>query len=507
MHLSILAAVLGLAGTGSALMPVKPMKPPMHILLPDDGDNSKPSTGTPAYFDQLIDHSRPELGTFKQRYYYNTDYYKGPGHPISMESPSESPLEGDVALTNITMPGFIAQQIGGATVSIEHRFYGESNPFGRYNHTAEDLQHLTLDNAIKDLTYFARNVKLPFDPEGLSHPDKAPWTLAGCSYSGGLSAWTQRLDPGTFWAHEAGSAVVEAREDLWTWYVGAEAAMPRNCSADFHRIVAHVDNVYINGNESAKQALRTYLGHDERWTYAESAQEVSGWIGRWQGQQYKTGYGPFFQMCDYIENQHPGSTEPMPGADGVGLEKALAGLLRGWKEVPEQERGDPRDFEPWLWQLCNEPFEWWQSDRPGRPFGMVSRMVTEEYLIKQVCGGTFPDVDGYTPDINKGKTATDVNRHTGGWDYVDTERLVWVNADRDPWLYATVSSPDRPGGALQSTDKAPVYMLRGAAHCNDYVTGNYGYNEDATKMFDGVAAYMKKWTDEFYTEKGIERPQ
>lgn len=36
-----------------------------------------------ATFEQPIDHSNPSLGTFKQRYWYNTTYWKGPGSPVS----------------------------------------------------------------------------------------------------------------------------------------------------------------------------------------------------------------------------------------------------------------------------------------------------------------------------------------------------------------------------------------------------------------------------------------
>ena len=32
---------------------------------------------------QLIDHSKPELGTFEQFYYYDHEHWKGPGSPVS----------------------------------------------------------------------------------------------------------------------------------------------------------------------------------------------------------------------------------------------------------------------------------------------------------------------------------------------------------------------------------------------------------------------------------------
>jgi len=30
-------------------------------------------------FDQLIDHANPKLGTFEQRFWYGTEFWKGPG--------------------------------------------------------------------------------------------------------------------------------------------------------------------------------------------------------------------------------------------------------------------------------------------------------------------------------------------------------------------------------------------------------------------------------------------
>lgn len=46
-------------------------------------DASNSTAAGAATFDQPIDHSNPSLGTFKQRYWYNTTYWKGPGSPVS----------------------------------------------------------------------------------------------------------------------------------------------------------------------------------------------------------------------------------------------------------------------------------------------------------------------------------------------------------------------------------------------------------------------------------------
>lgn len=55
----------------------------------------------------------------------------------------------------------MGQAVGGANILIEHRYWGDSSPYDIL--TTENLQYLTLDQAIADFVYFAENVDLPFD--------------------------------------------------------------------------------------------------------------------------------------------------------------------------------------------------------------------------------------------------------------------------------------------------------------------------------------------------------
>jgi len=104
--------------------------------------------------------------------------------------------------------------VGGASILIEHRYWGESSPYS--NLTAENLQYLTVSQSIQDMVVFAKNVVLPFDDSGFSNAQNSPWVFVGGSYSGALAAWTQVTAPGTFWAYHASSAPVQSVED----YVG-----------------------------------------------------------------------------------------------------------------------------------------------------------------------------------------------------------------------------------------------------------------------------------------------
>lgn len=75
-----------------------------------------------------------------------------------------------------------AQQQNGSAIVLEHRFYGQSNPINDL--TSESLKLHTLQQAIDDLEYFAKNVVLAQPNGDQVTPDKAPWVLVGGSYSG-----------------------------------------------------------------------------------------------------------------------------------------------------------------------------------------------------------------------------------------------------------------------------------------------------------------------------------
>ncbi|CEJ92884.1 hypothetical protein VHEMI08511 [[Torrubiella] hemipterigena] len=461
--------------------------------------SSQASNVVAAEFDQLIDHSNPSLGTFKQRYWFNSDFYGDPGSPIILESPGESTVNPKwIDPTESSITGLYASKVNGATVTLEHRYFGESQPFGS-NSSTTALQHHTLNNAIQDLIYFANNVEFPFAPNNSSKPQNAPWVLVGCSYSGALAAWVNVLAPGTFWAYHCGSAVVETMSDFWLYFEPVKAALPKNCTTDYKRIVDHVNVVLANGTDTEKAALKTRF-NSLNSTDAQFGEFMTGWFGNWQKQQLWDGYTKPFQTCDYIENRHPGSTFAQPGADGVGLKMALDGFERAVKSswFPDDEFFSPADGRSWDWLLCNEPFGWWQAYAKEDTTGLIPKAFTTAESISESCASMFPDENGFSYGLKLGRTEDQVNQKTGGWNHVNTKRLMWINGEFDPWRPATVSSVYRPGGPLESTKDAPVYLIPGAAHCNDFYPANGNYNAVARKIFDDMVQNVVTWVNEFY---------
>jgi hypothetical protein len=207
-------------------------------------------------FDQLLDHSNPSLGTFKQRYWYGSQYWKGPGSPVIALTPGEQDATGfNVTYTGQNrLTGLYAKEVGGAVVVVEHRYWGQSSPFSVLS--AANLTYLTLDNSIRDMTYFANNWVPPFDQSNKSHPSVAPWVFVGGSYPGALAGWIESVDPGTFWAYHGTSGVVEALSNFWTYWEPVRAATPQNCSTDLNLVINYVDSVLSTGTPEKKAALK-----------------------------------------------------------------------------------------------------------------------------------------------------------------------------------------------------------------------------------------------------------
>jgi hypothetical protein len=207
-------------------------------------------------FDQLLDHSDPSLGTFRQRYWYGTEFWKGPGSPVIVVSAGEQSAEGFNLsyFSTKRLSGVFGEIFGGAVILLEHRYWGESSPFE--NLSVKNLQHLTLENSIHDFSYFANNLVLPFDSSGKSSPAKAPWILSGGSYAGALAAWSAVLDPGTYWAYHGSSAVVQAVGDFSTYFASIMEATPQNCSADLQAIISYVDDTLQHGSPREKGELK-----------------------------------------------------------------------------------------------------------------------------------------------------------------------------------------------------------------------------------------------------------
>ncbi|XP_068174272.1 lysosomal Pro-X carboxypeptidase isoform X1 [Antennarius striatus] len=142
------------------------------------------------YFDQKIDHfGFIEDGTFRQRYLIADKHWKQPGGPILFYTGNE----GDITwFCNNT--GFMwetAEKLDAMLVFAEHRYYGDSLPFGQESYNdSKHLNYLTSEQALADFAVLIQNLKTTLP--GAQH---SPVIAVGGSYGGMLSAWLRMKYP------------------------------------------------------------------------------------------------------------------------------------------------------------------------------------------------------------------------------------------------------------------------------------------------------------------------
>ncbi|TFY66062.1 hypothetical protein EVG20_g5021 [Dentipellis fragilis] len=477
-----------------------------------------PSLDSVYYFNQLIDHNNPSLGTFSQRYWLSREYYE-PGGPMVLFTPGESNADEFTGyLTNMSMTGLIAQQEHGVTIVLEHRFFGYSNPYPDLS--VASLKYLTVQQGIDDLAYFAKTVKLPMPGGDRVSPDKAPWVLVGGSYSGALT----RNKPDVFWAGYASSAVVESIVDFWQYYDVIRQSMPQNCSADVQAVVQHFDQVFNSGNQSAIYALKDTFGMADVEHLDDAVGALRNNLWDWQKLNPYSGQdAAFYQFCDALEVKN-GKRAP---AAGWGVDYAVkawgsyfkntymhslcgdydAGSCFDTYGTPYIDTSVDQWSRSWQWMVCNE-MGFLQDSAPAGTPTLVSRLIqpqnTEEAsvppfaltillmsmlaFLQRYCARQFPEAFSSPPVPNVQKT----NAAYQGWD-VKSDRLFFANGKRDPWRDVTVSSDFH---TVASTARQPIVMGNGF-HTSDLLTDSGYVDPSIASLQKQGLAYMHTWLGEW----------
>ncbi|KAG7447549.1 uncharacterized protein BT62DRAFT_891405 [Guyanagaster necrorhizus] len=460
------------------------------------------------YFDQLIDHNDPSLGTFQQRYWHTYEFYES-GGPIILMTPGEAnaaPYYG--YLTNRTINGLIAQQEHGSVIVVEHRFYGLSNPYPDL--TVASLKYHTIQQAIDDLEYFAENVVLPMPNGDQVGPDKAPWILTGGGYAGALTSWTMVNKPNVFWAGYASSAVVETIFNFWRYFEPIRQNMPENCSADVAAVIAYVDEVFSGEDTTAINAIKDEFGLSEMTHLDDVAGALRNNLWDWQSLQPTSGAGAqFFEFCDALEVK---DGENAPEA-GWGLDHALPAwgtyfkddyysLLCGDDGAEDclgtynasqnlwTNTSIDNAYRSWNWIVCNE-VGFYQDGPPVNVTvtPIVTRLVNvETFYDQRQCQMLFPEAfpDPPYPDTSN------INTLYEGWD-VSLDRIFFATGTRDPWREATLSAQ---GLNIPSTEEMPIGLSDGF-HCSDLSTTSGTVDATVSKVQASALASMNTWLKEW----------
>ena len=109
------------------------------------------------FFETKIDHynsSYPD--TFNMRYIYDDTYFNG--GPLFFYTGNEGEIWNFYNNTGF-LTTTLAQEFGALVVFAEHRYYGESMPFGNSSYQLENLKFLTVQNVFEDYLSLIKELK------------------------------------------------------------------------------------------------------------------------------------------------------------------------------------------------------------------------------------------------------------------------------------------------------------------------------------------------------------
>ncbi|KAF8403130.1 hypothetical protein HHK36_011227 [Tetracentron sinense] len=303
------------------------------------------------YYDQTLDHFnyRPEsYTTFRQKYVVNSKYWNGPNNssPIFVYVAGEWDLtEGDY--TSIVAD--IAPQYQALMVYIEHRYYGESIPFGSREEAyrnASNFGYLSIGQALADLAEIITYLRKNYSAE------HCPVILFGGSYAGVLASWFRLKYPHIARGAWASSAPIldfsdiRPRDEYDTIVTNDFREASENCYNTIKKSWAIIDKIgsHPKGLEYLSQKFKTC-------SRLNTSKDLKDFLfGTFEdAAQYDAPPDyPVSTICNAIDGLPPGTES---------LTRIFAGInatfsLDCYNTTPDSDASLKMD--PWTWQVCTE---------------------------------------------------------------------------------------------------------------------------------------------------------
>jgi len=122
----------------------------------DSGDSLKGEIlkgQTQAWFTNIVDHFNYQANqTYQQRYWYIDNYFNPSIGPVFVYICGEYVCPGVPESRQWIVT--LAQRFQGLILVLEHRYYGQSMPYGKDSLKIENMIHLNSEQALSDLAYF-----------------------------------------------------------------------------------------------------------------------------------------------------------------------------------------------------------------------------------------------------------------------------------------------------------------------------------------------------------------
>jgi pimeloyl-ACP methyl ester carboxylesterase len=392
------------------------------------------------WFDQKLDHTSAEdMRTFKQRYWVNSTYAHGPNSPVIFY------ICGEATCSAEEMNGQAldqAQALGGYAVTLEHRYYGKSQPFDSL--TTENLRYLTIENALEDLAAFENFAKTKL---GLS----GKWISIGGSYAGALSAYYHTQYPTLTEGALSSSGPVQALENFEEYDRHVFEVAGTACAAAIRNVVKQAEAQVDNPTQFAavkKGFAADAISDPDDFLYILADTAASA-----------VQYGFKDQFCNAITA--PATDAAKLQAYGAFAQKVYAmwGVDALGFSVESAENLDPNSYisgvgqRQWMYQSCTQ-FGFFQNAYHDPAYSVRSPRINPTYH-RNLCKRLF--------GIDQAVDAAGTNARYYQPVLTQSSNILFTNGSTDPWSLLGIN----PTLGNNTNPNDTVVLIDGASHCSD----------------------------------------
>ncbi|GAQ77788.1 Serine carboxypeptidase S28 family protein [Klebsormidium nitens] len=440
------------------------------------------------YYSQTLDHFAftPEAtSTFQQRYLINDEHWLKEGHgPIFVYMGNEGYI--DWFANNTGFLWDIAPEFGALLVFPEHRYYGESMPFGSQEaayRNASTLGYLSSEQALADYATLIVDLK-----RNLSAGNSSVVVFGG-SYGGMLAAWFRIKYPHIACGAVASSAPILEFDDvvpLDSFYHIVSEDFKRESVSCFETIKASWDVIDQVAASPANGLLK--LGEVFRLCRTpESAEEVKDWLSEAYANLAMVDYPspaaflaplpawPIREVCRQMDGAPAGSSL---------LERIYAGANVYFNYSGDatcfEIGADPHGENGWNYQACTEMVMPMSSNASN---SMFEASEWDLPAFVKSCQDQF----GVTPRPNwvlteyGGRDVQTVLRYSAS-------NIVFSNGDLDPWS---------GGGVLEDISSTiHAVKIKDGAHHLDFRAALPDDPPSLIAARKTEKAYIAKWVSQ-----------
>nr|XP_011466418.1 PREDICTED: lysosomal Pro-X carboxypeptidase isoform X2 [Fragaria vesca subsp. vesca] len=451
--------------------------------------HSKPIQYETRYFPQNLDHfSFSDTPKFQQRYLVNSENWVGPQRhgPIFLYCGNE----GDIVwfAENTGFVWELAPRFGAMVLFPEHRYYGESMPFGSEEEAyknASTLSFLTAEQALADFAVLITELKRNWSAEG------CPVVLFGGSYGGMLAAWMRLKYPHIAIGALASSAPILQFEDIVpteTFYDIVSNDFRRESSSCFNTIKESWDALMTIGQKQNGLLELTKTFHlcrelkktEDLADWLESAYSYLAMVNYPYGSEFMMplpGH-PIREVCRRIDGCPDGTSTLERVFEGISVYYNYSGNA----DCFELEDTSDVGTDGWNWQACTEMVMPMSSSRDRSMF------KTYDYNFSSF-------QDWCWKELNAKPRPTWITTEFGGHATLKNfgSNIIFSNGLLDPWS---------GGSVLQNISQSIVALVtEEGAHHIDLRFSTKGDPDWLVEQRESEIKLIQGWLDEFYQEK------